>query len=147
MTHGQVEMGGQPKGPCLLCFLIRETRLVFQPGHNLLVLQQSLLVLAFLEWEGGSGIQHRSSGIRWSYLADTSGPMGIRESCPPLAHPPPPPQARPASSDILSEDCRCHLSTPCQKMTSAIGGPWLLAYLEVHSAPLFHYGALFQLLL
>lgn len=141
-------MGGQPKGPCLLCFLIRETGLVFQPGHNLLVLQQSLLVLAFLEWEGGSGIQHRSSGIRLSYLADTSGPLGLRESCPPMT----PLPARPAGSDTLSEDCRCHLSTPCQKMTSAIGGrvssgPWLLAHLEVHSAPLFHYGALFQLLL
>lgn len=55
MTHGQVEVGGQPKGLCLLCVLVRETGLVLQPGYNLLVLQHSLLILAFLEREGGSG--------------------------------------------------------------------------------------------
>lgn len=33
---------------------------------------------------------------------------------------------------------------PCPEVSS---GPWPLAHLEVHGAPLFHYGALFQLLL
>ena len=67
MAHGQVEVGGQPKGLRLLCVLIREARLVFQPGHNLLVLQHSLLVLAFLQ--GG-----RLSGPRLSQPVDASDP-------------------------------------------------------------------------
>ena len=75
MTHGQVEVGGQPKGLHLLCILIRETRLEFQPGHNLLVLQQSLLVLAFLEWEGGSGTRHSVGGPKLSYPVDAGDPQ------------------------------------------------------------------------
>ena len=62
MTHGQVEVGGQPKGLRLLCVLIRDAGLVLQPGHNLLVLQHSLLVLAFLQEAQGQA-QAPSTGL------------------------------------------------------------------------------------
>lgn len=72
----------------------------------------------------------------------------------------PPPPARAASLDLLGEDYRhSHHRHPLpgRKGLQASGGrmgpegpsprPQMLAHLEVHSAPLFHYGALFQLLL
>ena len=79
MTHGQVEVGGQPKGLRLLCVLLREAGLVFQPRHNLLVLQHSLLILAFLQAGAGSGTQHRLGGPRLSQPVDARDP-GVCES-------------------------------------------------------------------